>query len=146
MEGDVRLPAGRVTGAAQMITPFNPLNADWPGVSQGTILKGSGIFLLTGHVGTDAEGEPVVTSLEDQITALFENLKATLSAGGLGFEHLGRLTAYVTEGGSELIETYRKVRARYLNADTPPASVLVQVVELYDPRLKIEVEAIGVVP
>lgn len=129
-----------------MITPFNPPNAVWPGLSQGTILKGSGVFLLTGHVGTDAAGEPVTSSLEDQITALFENLKATLAAGGLGFEHVGRLTAYVTEGGSGLIDTYRKVRTRYLNADAPPASVLVQVVELYDPRLKIEIEAIGVVP
>lgn len=129
-----------------MITPFNPPNAAWPGLSQGTILKGCGVFLLTGHTGTDAAGEPVTSSLEDQITALFENLKATLAAGGLGFEHVGRLTAYVTEGGSGLIETYRKVRARYVNADAPPASVLVQVVELYDPRLKIEIEAIGVVP
>lgn len=146
MEGDVRLPAGRVNRMAQAITPFNPPNANWPGVSQGTILKGSGVFLLTGHVGVGPDGEPVVTSLEDQITALFENLKTTLSAGGLGFGHIGRLTAYVTEGGSELIETYRRVRARYLDADAPPASVLVQVVELYDPRLKIEIEAIGVVP
>lgn len=129
----------------KLITPFNPPNASWPGLSQGTMLKGSGVFLLTGHVGVDANGEPVTSSLEDQIVALFENLKQTLAAGGLGFEHVGRLTAYVTESGQELIDILRRVRARYLNQDAPPASVLVQVVALYDPRLKIEIEAIGVV-
>lgn len=129
-----------------MITPFNPEGAAWPGVSQGTMLKGSGIFLLTGHVGTDAEGNPVTSSIEDQVVALFENLKRTLASGGLGFEHVGRLTAYITHGGPELIDAYRRVRARYLNQDAPPASVVIQAASLYDPRLLIEVEAIGVVP
>ena len=131
---------------APAITPFNPPNSAWPGVSQGTILKGSGIFLLTGHVGIDAAGEPVTSSLEDQIVALFENLKQTLAAAGLGFEHVGRLTAFVTDNDPSMIGTVRRVRARYLNQDAPPASVLVQVAGLYDPRLKIEIEAIGVVP
>ncbi|MBB3773421.1 enamine deaminase RidA (YjgF/YER057c/UK114 family) [Angulomicrobium tetraedrale] len=128
------------------ITAFNPPGASWPGLSQGTMLRGSGIFLLTGHVGVDAQGEPVTSSLEDQIVALFENLRNTLKAGGLGFEHVGRLTAFVTDSDPAMIDTLRRVRARYLNPDAPPASVLVQVVALYDPRLRIEIEAIGVVP
>jgi 2-iminobutanoate/2-iminopropanoate deaminase len=132
--------------SAPAITPFNPPNAAWPGLSQGTILKGSGIFLLTGHVGVDAAGEPVTSSLEDQIVALFENLKQTLAAANLGFEHVGRLTAFVTDNDPAMIDTVRRVRGRYLNQDAPPASVLVQVAGLYDPRLKIEIEAIGVVP
>lgn len=128
------------------ITPFNPAGASWPGVSQGVMMKGSGVFLLTGHTGTDENGEIVDSSLEDQIVALFENLRKTLESGGLGFENVGRLTSYVTDGSAEMIDTLRNVRARYLNASAPPASVLVEVAALYDPRVKIEIEAIGVVP
>lgn len=146
MESHVRLQTDGMSMPQQSVTPFNPANAAWPGLSQGVMLKGSGVFLLTGHVGVDANGDPVTSSLEDQIVALFENLKQTLAAGGLDFRHVGRLTAYVTESGPEIVDVLRRVRSRYLNQDAPPAGVLIQVVALYDPRLKIEIEAIGVVP
>ncbi len=129
-----------------MITPFNPPNANWSGLSQGTKLEGKGLFLLTGHVGTGPDGEPVTTSIEDQVVAVFENLKATLEAGNLGFDNIGRLTAFITDNDPVLLSAYQRIRGQYVNHDAPPASVAVQVVELYDPRLKIEVEAIGVVP
>ncbi len=40
----------------------------------------------------------------------------------------------------------REVRARYLPADAPPASTLVQVVALYRPELMIEIAAEAVLP
>ena len=40
----------------------------------------------------------------------------------------------------------REVRAGYLSAERPPASTLVAVVGLVDPRLLIEVEPIAVIP
>ncbi|MEN9063039.1 MULTISPECIES: RidA family protein [Ponticoccus] len=129
-----------------MITPFNPAHSNWKGLSSGTKLEGKGVFLLTGQVGTGPDGEPVTSSIEDQVTAVFENLKATLEAGDLGFEHVGRLTAYITDSDPELLSAYQRIRSQYVNMDAPPASVAVQVVALYDPRLKIEVEAIGVIP
>jgi 2-iminobutanoate/2-iminopropanoate deaminase len=46
-----------------MLTPVNPPDAAWPGVSQGMIINGRGMFVSTGHVGTDEGGEIVTESL-----------------------------------------------------------------------------------
>jgi enamine deaminase RidA (YjgF/YER057c/UK114 family) len=40
----------------------------------------------------------------------------------------------------------REVRAGYLNQEHPPASTLVAVPALVDPRLLLEIEAVAVVP
>lgn len=128
-----------------MLTPVNPPNAAWPGISQGVIMNGKGMFVSTGHVGTDDRGEIVTHSLEAQIVAMFENLKRTLEAAGLGFEHVARLTTYVETFDPEIVSTIREVRARYFNTACPPASVMVAA-GLYDPRVKVEAEVIAVVP
>jgi 2-iminobutanoate/2-iminopropanoate deaminase len=129
-----------------MITPVNPAGAPWPGVSQGVIMRGTGVFVSTGHVGVDASGEIVVSSFEDQVVALYENLDRTLKAAGLAFEHVARITTYVTDYEPALVDTIRKVRSRYLDAERPPASVLVGVAALYDPRVRVEAEVVAVVP
>lgn len=123
----------------------NSPGQSWPGVSQGILGQGSKIFVSTGHVGTDASGEPVTESVEAQIVALFENLKATLAAAGLGFEHVMRVTTYVKSFDPEFMATFRAVRARYYNQDCPPAGVMVQA-GLYDPRLLAESEVIAIAP
>lgn len=127
------------------LVPANPAGAAWPGVSMGVAVTGSGLFLTTGHTGTDAQGEPVTTSAEDQVVALFENLKATLAAAGLGFEHVAQIKAYLKSFDPDFMSAYRAVRARYLNQSCPPASVAVQA-GLYDDRLLIEAELIAVIP
>lgn len=127
------------------LVPANPEGAAWPGVSMGMAAVGSGIFLTTGHTGTDAQGEPVTSSAEDQVVALFENLKATLASAGLGFEHVAQIKAYLRSFDPDFMSTYRTVRARYLNQSCPPASVAVQA-GLYDDRLLIEAELVAVIP
>lgn len=128
-----------------MLTSVNPPNAAWPGISQGMIMRGKGMFVSTGHVGTDDSGEIVTASLDAQVVATFENLKRTLEAAGLSFEHVARMTAYVSDFDPETVSTIRAVRARYFNNACPPASVMVAA-GLYDPRVKVEAEVIAVVP
>ncbi len=127
------------------LVPANPEGAAWPGVSMGMAVTGKGLFLTTGHTGTDAQGDPVTTSVEDQVVALFENLKATLAAAGLGFEDVVQIKAYLKSFDPDFMSTYRSVRARYLNQSCPPTSVAVQA-GLYDDRLLIEAELIAVIP
>lgn len=126
------------------LTAINPSGMSWPGVSQAVLGRG-GILVSTGHVGADAAGEPVTSSVEDQIVSLFENMKATLSAAGLGFQHVMRLTSYVSSFDPEFMATFRSVRARYFDLECPPASVMVQA-GLYDPRLLVETEFVAIVP
>lgn len=128
-----------------MLEPVNPPGTAWPGLSQGMLVKGAGLFVSGGHVGTGSDGSPVTSSMEDQIVAMFENLGRTLSAAGLRFSDVARTTCYVREFTPELLATIKDVRKRYYNADCPPASVMVQA-GLYDPALLAEIEVIAVVP
>ena len=129
-----------------MLQGINPPGAAWSGVSTGVLGRGSGIFVSSGHVGADEKGEIVTASLENQLVALFEGLGRTLKAAGLGFEHIARTTYYVTDYEPALVDTLRKVRSRYLGQETSPASVLVGVAALYDPRIRVEAEVIAIDP
>lgn len=128
-----------------MLVPVNPPNAKWPGLSQGVILQGKGIFLSSGHVALTEDGEPLDGDFEAQVIAVFESIGRTLKAAGLEFDSIARLVTYVTDYEPSMVETFRNVRRRYLSQDRPPASVLVAAAALYDPRLRIEVEVIAVV-
>jgi enamine deaminase RidA (YjgF/YER057c/UK114 family) len=104
-----------------------------------------GVLVTTGHVGTGPDGEPVTTSIEDQVVALFENLKKTLAEANLTFDNVARMTSYIKSYDPEFMATFRAVRLRYFNADCPPASVMVQA-GLYDDRLLVEAELIAIAP
>jgi enamine deaminase RidA (YjgF/YER057c/UK114 family) len=108
-------------------------------------IRGSGIFVSTGHVGTDQNGDIVTESVEAQVTALFENLKRTLEAAGLTFGNVARMTTYIADFNPDNVEAIRRVRSRYFNQACAPASVMVAA-GLYDPRIKVEAEIIAVVP
>lgn len=128
-----------------MLTPVNPPEANWPGLSQGMLMRGNGMFVSGGHVGVDRDGNAVTSSTEDQIVAMFENLGRTLAAAGLTFAHVARATVFVREFTPELLDTIKTVRKRYWTQSCPPASVMVQAV-LYDPVFLAEIEVIAVVP
>lgn len=129
-----------------MLVPVNLPNAAPSSISQGVILQGKGIFVSSGHVPVDENGELVTGNFEAQVTAVFEAIGRTLTAAGLSFDCVARLVTYVTDYEPAMVDTIRKVRSRYLSKDKPPASVLVAAAALYDPRIRIEVEVIAVVP
>lgn len=127
------------------LSAVNPPGSNWPGVSMAVLDRQRGVLVSTGHVGTGADGEPVVSSIEDQVVALFENLKKTLAEAGLSFDNVARMTSYIKSYDPEFMATFRAVRLRYFNADCPPASVMVQA-GLYDERLLVEAEVIAIAP
>ena len=75
---------------------------------------------------------------------MFENIKTALASVGGGFEHVVKLTSYLTNIEANAAE-YREVRAAYFKAPLP-AATLVQVVRLANPAYLIEVEAIAILP
>lgn len=127
------------------LVAVNPPGATWPGVSMAVLDRASGLLVSTGHVGTGVDGEPVTTSVEAQVVALFENLKRTLAEAGLDFGHVARMTSYVKSYDPEFMAAFRAVRLRYFDPDRPPASVMVQA-GLYDDRLLVEAEVIAIAP
>jgi 2-iminobutanoate/2-iminopropanoate deaminase len=78
--------------------------------------------------------------LAQQAEAVFNQIQSILSAEGIGFERILKITIFVTE--VENIKTLRQIFFKYYNGNLP-ASSLVQVKGLFSPDLKIEVEALA---
>ena len=99
---------------------------------------------LAGQVAMNQAGE--IVGLNDfgaQAEQIFANLAAGLEAAGATFRDVVKLTIYVTSVAE--LPAFRKVRDRYVNTESPPASTLVQVAGLALPGLTIEIDATAVV-
>lgn len=127
-----------------MIKALN-VGQSYPGISLATIGSGGDLLSLTGHCPTDTNGEVVEGGFEEQVIATFENLKQTLEAAGTGFEAVAKLNVYLTEINSEVLATFKKVRARYVNMSAPPAFTVLAVAALWDPRIKIEIDGMAII-
>ena len=99
---------------------------------------------IAGQIAFDKSGSVVgAGDFRVQTRQVLENLKAALAAAGATFDNVVNINTYVTDMSQ--IQVLREVRAEYFGTN-PPASTLVQVVQLARPELMIEIEAIAVVP
>jgi reactive intermediate/imine deaminase len=107
------------------------------------VLRGKTVY-LAGQVAFDASGALVSKGdFKAQTRQVLENVKAALAAAGATFDHVVKITTYVTDMSQ--IQALREMRASYYGSN-PPASTLVHVAGLATPDLLIEIEAIAVVP
>jgi enamine deaminase RidA (YjgF/YER057c/UK114 family) len=132
--------------APPMLTPYNPPGQAWPGISQAVAIKSAGVLVTSGITALDEAGNVVEGDFEAQVVAVYRNIEQVLKAASLGFDSIARITTYVTGYDPSMIPVIRKVRGRYLSQSCPPASVVIGVAALYDPRLKIEVEIVAAIP
>jgi 2-iminobutanoate/2-iminopropanoate deaminase len=94
-------------------------------------------LVISGQVGIAPDGS-LPEDTEAQVTQAFANLRAILEANRMGLRDLVKTTTFVTD--REAVRLFRAQRDR-LFAEHPPASTLVIVAGLVDPRLKVEIEA-----
>ncbi|MER5865427.1 RidA family protein [Kitasatospora sp. NPDC002040] len=124
--------------------------ADPAGVAPSTryshVVSGVGrqVF-VAGQVALDAKGRLVGEGdALAQARQVFANIGSCLAAAGAGFEHLAKLTVFVTD-----IAHLPAVRTAWDEALDPahaPASSAVQVAGLFLPELLLEIEAFAIVP
>jgi 2-iminobutanoate/2-iminopropanoate deaminase len=106
------------------------------------VVKARGQIFLSGAVGIAPDG-----SIPESTAAQFELALKSLDnclrhAGGLP-EHIVKVNVYMTRIGERgLINPFRQA---YFG-EHRPASTLVEVSALVDPRLSVEIEAIAVLP
>lgn len=100
----------------------------------------SELLVSSGQLGLAADGT-IPEDVEAQCVLIFEALGAILAEAGLGFEHVVRFTAYVTDRAAFPI--YGAVRSRYVPGDAF-ASTLVIVSGFTRPEFKVEVEITAV--
>ena len=107
------------------------------------VVRGKTIY-IAGQVALDKSGNVVGKGdFSAQATQVFENLKAALAAAGATFDHLVKVTTFVTDMSH--IAALRTIRGKYYGKNAP-ASTLVQIGKLAHEDLMIEIEAIAVVP
>ncbi|MEM8868442.1 MAG: RidA family protein [Verrucomicrobiota bacterium] len=103
---------------------------------------GMRLIFCSGQLGIDREGA-VPEDTEGQARLCFENVKAILAEGGMGFEHIVRINAFVT--GREHLKPYMKVRDE-LFEQPAPASTLMIVSGFAREEFTVEVEVVAAGP
>ena len=94
---------------------------------------------VTGTTALDADGEIVgIGDAYAQTTQSLKNIQAALNRLGAGLEHIVRTRMYVTD--ISRWEDYGRAHGELLR-DVMPATAMVEVSRLIDPRMLIEIEA-----
>ena len=94
-------------------------------------------LIISGQVGMAADGT-VPGSGDGQLAQAFANLRALLMANGMTIENIVKTTAFLTD--RDLLPAYRQARLAVFG-DHAPASTLLFVAGLADPRWVVEIEA-----
>ena len=116
------------------------------GYSNGMAASGRIVF-VSGQIGWNAQGVFETDDLVAQLRQALENVVAVLATAGARPEHLTALTWYFTHKreylarSKEIGEAYRSVMGKHY-----PTMTAVEVSSLMEPRAKVEVQAIAVVP
>jgi enamine deaminase RidA (YjgF/YER057c/UK114 family) len=122
------------------VTFSNPAGVHTPGsrYSHAALVEGPGRRLvISGQIGMRPDGT-IAAEGEAQIAQALANLGAILSAHGMGPANIVKMGVFLTERA--LIPTWRAEREKFLGT-LAPASTLLVVAGLADPRFVFEVEA-----
>jgi 2-iminobutanoate/2-iminopropanoate deaminase len=98
---------------------------------------------VSGQVSMDSDGNVVgEEDVRRQTETVLEHVKTVVEQAGGGMDDIVKVTVFITDMG--LYDEIHEVRRRFF--DEPyPASSMVEVSALIDPRLLIEIEAVAVI-
>jgi len=101
-------------------------------------LPGADLLLISGQLAANLDGDDLI----DQMEQAMEQLRLAVESCGGSMRDVIKLTTFVTR--IERRPEMRAIRERYFG-ERFPASTMVQVAALVDPRALVEIEAIAVV-
>jgi len=101
-----------------------------------SIPAGARRVVLSGQVAVRPDGS-VVDAAADQVAQILANLKTLLDSQGLGPSDVVKMTAFLTDRA--VLPVWRTQRDAFFGSHTP-ASTLLFVAGLADPRFLVEVE------
>jgi enamine deaminase RidA (YjgF/YER057c/UK114 family) len=93
--------------------------------------------IVSGQVGMAPDGNVPAVG-EAQIAQAFANLRAVLTENSMGVENIVKTTVFLTD--RDLLAAFRAARGAVFG-DHAPASTLLFVAGLADPRFVVEIEA-----
>lgn len=110
------------------------------------VVRPGRLVFIAGQLGQTADGklagEP--GDFRAQADQAFANLKDALAAVGGGFEHVVKITNYLTD--IKHLPIFREVRDSYLGNGRPPASTTMAISALARDGALFEIEAVAVLP
>ena len=121
---------------------FNPKSIAAPNgtYSHGALLpRGAQILYVAGQVAIKPEGS-IPDTLEEQAEVVWKNLLAVLAEVGMSVSDLVKINSYITRAAD--FSKFAAIRARYLGSHRP-ASTLVVVSALANPKFLVEVEGVA---
>jgi 2-iminobutanoate/2-iminopropanoate deaminase len=126
-------PLQRVA-AASLPSPAGPYS---PGISTGQLV------FVSGQVGRDPASGRVAEGVEAQTEQTLQNIAAILEAAGSGLAHVIRCGVFLTDIGE--FDRMNGVYARMFG-DHRQARTTVQVAALPGAGLRVEIDAVAIVP
>ena len=142
----MNLHANTLVAQNTIFTPVNPEEGKIPGISQAIIIEKGRLMYLSGHIPIDQNGKIVGKDIETQMQQIFSNMEKTLKKASTNFSSLVRLTFYIRNYDVRMLDKIRKVRDKWINTKTPPASALIGVASLFHPDVLVEIDAVAVLP
>jgi 2-iminobutanoate/2-iminopropanoate deaminase len=128
---------------SQISHPSLPAPMRGGAYSSGVEAPSGRTIYVSGQVALDAEGNVVGEGdVKLQTEAVLEHVKTVVEVAGGGMEDIVKVTVFITDMG--LYDEIHEVRRRHFE-EPFPASSMVEVSALIDPRLLIEIEAVAVV-
>ncbi len=110
----------KIVHTAKAPAPIGPYNQ--------AIIANNMLF-ASGQIAIDpASGELVTGDIETETRQVMENIKAILSAAGLNFENVVKVSVFVKD--MHQFGRINAVYAQYFSSDTAPARELVEVANL----------------
>ena len=112
--------------------------ADAYGSSPGVEVAGGRLIFISGQVGVDEAGQPIVDP-ERQFVAAMENLRQILEAAGGTLADVVEMTTYFTS--MDDLPVFVTVKERFFTTTPYPAWTAIGVNELALPGLRVEIKA-----
>ncbi len=106
-------------------------------------VRAGNLLFLAGATARGTEAE--FGNMAEQTDVILKRIQHILEAEGGSLENVVKITSFVTEISREAGAATHDVRVKYFGENLP-ASTRVQVAGLVEPHLKIEIEAIAVLP
>lgn len=111
--------------------------------SQGIEISGKRMIFVAGQLPVNKAGAIVGEGdFKAQITQVFENMKAVLADAKASFDDVVKLNIYVIDVKN--LPLVQEVRSGYLTRPYP-ATTLVEITALANPKALVEIEAIAVI-
>lgn len=127
----------------QITNPKLPAPMRGGAYSSGVEAPSGRTVYVSGQVAFDAEGKVIGEGdIKAQTETVLEHVKTVVEEAGGGMEDIVKVTVFITNMG--LYDQIHEVRRRYFE-EPFPASSMVEVSALIDPRLLIEIEAVAVI-